>query len=108
MAPQLKEGDKMYLLIKNFKTKKPSKKLDHVKIGSFLIKKVKRPFDYELKLPTNAKIFPMFKIFFVGTSKSRYTTGNDFSLPHKRKRRIRNRKNSATKRSAIFHQMEGL
>ena len=62
MAPQLKEGDKMYFLIKNFKTKKPNKKLDHVKIGPFLIKKVKGPFDYELKLPTDVKIFSIFNI----------------------------------------------
>ena len=62
MALQLKEGDKMYFFTKNFKTKKPSKKLDHVKIGPFLIKKVKRPFDYELNLPADAKIFPMFNI----------------------------------------------
>ena len=55
----------MYLFIKNFKTKKPNKKLDHVKIGPFLIKKVKRPFDYELNLPADAKIFPMFNIFLL-------------------------------------------
>ena len=65
MAPQLKEGDKMYFLIKNFKTKKPNKKLDHVKVGPFLIKKVKKPFDYELDLPADAKIFPMFNIFLL-------------------------------------------
>ena len=64
-APQLKEGDKMYFFIKNFKTKRPNKKLDHVKVGSFLIKKVKRPFDYELNLPADAKIFPMFNIFLL-------------------------------------------
>ena len=32
MAPQLKKGDKVYLLTKNWKVKKPrTKKLDHVK-----------------------------------------------------------------------------
>ena len=36
-GPLLKEGDKVYLLIKNQKTKRPSKKLDHVKVGPFLI-----------------------------------------------------------------------
>ena len=62
MAPQLKEGDKMYLFIKNFKTKRPRKKLDHVKIGPFLIRKVKGPFDYELNLPADAEVFPIFNI----------------------------------------------
>ena len=38
-GPLLKEGDKVYLLIKNLKTKRPSKKLDHVKVGLFLIDK---------------------------------------------------------------------
>ena len=65
MALQLKEGDKMYLFIKNFKTKRPNKKLDHIKIGPFLIKKVKGPFDYELNSPADAKIFPMFNIFLL-------------------------------------------
>ena len=65
MALQLKEGDKMYFLIKNFKTKKPNKKLDHVKIGPFLIKEVKKPFDYELNLPADAKVFPIFNIFLL-------------------------------------------
>ena len=62
MAPQLKKGDKMYFFIKNFKTKNPNKKLDHVKVGPFLIKEVKGPFDYELNLPADAKVFPMFNI----------------------------------------------
>ena len=55
----------MYFFIKNFKTKKQSKKLDHVKIGSFLIKEVKGPLDYELILPTDAKMFPVFNIFLL-------------------------------------------
>ena len=35
--PQLKEGDKVYLLTKNLKTRKRSKKLDYIKVGLFLI-----------------------------------------------------------------------
>ena len=70
MALQLKEGDKMYLFIKNFKTKKPSKKLDHVKIGPFFIKKIKRPFDYELDLSADAKMFPIFNIFLLKPTSS--------------------------------------
>ena len=55
----------MYFFIKNFKTKKPSNKLDHVKIGSLSIQKTKKPFDYELKLSTDAKIFSIFNIFLL-------------------------------------------
>lgn len=63
MAPQLKEGDKVYLLTKNLKVKKPRrKKLDHVRVGPFLIKAVKGPVNYELDLPKDAKVFPVFHI----------------------------------------------
>ena len=41
IASLLKKKDKVYLFTKNFKTKKLNKKLDHVKIGSFFIKKLK-------------------------------------------------------------------
>ena len=34
-----KKGDKIYLLTKNFRNKKPSKKLNYIKIGSFLVDK---------------------------------------------------------------------
>jgi hypothetical protein len=37
MAPQLKEGDKVYLLIKNLRTRRSMKKLDYVKVGLFFI-----------------------------------------------------------------------
>ena len=36
--PQLKKGDKVYLLTKNIKTKRPSKKLDYIKVRLFLVK----------------------------------------------------------------------
>ena len=38
ISPQLKEGDRVYLLTKNLKIKRLSKKLDYVKIRLFLIK----------------------------------------------------------------------
>ena len=62
MAPQLKTGDKVYLLTKNLKTQKPSKKLDAVKVGPFLIKDQKGPVNYELNLPKDAKVHPVFHI----------------------------------------------
>jgi len=62
MTPQLKEEDKVYLLTKNLKIRKKSKKLDHVKIESFFIKAVKRSINYELDLPKNAKVFLVFHI----------------------------------------------
>ena len=38
-APLLKEGDKVYLLTKNLRTRRPTKKLDKVKVGPFFISK---------------------------------------------------------------------
>jgi len=36
-GPALKEGDKVWLLYKNFKSRQLSKKLDHIKLGLFKI-----------------------------------------------------------------------
>ena len=52
----------MYLLTKNLKIKKKSKKLDHVKIELFFIKVIKEPINYELDLSKNVKVFPIFYI----------------------------------------------
>jgi len=52
----------MYLLTKNLKIRKKSKKLDHVKVESFFIKEVKRLVNYELDLLKNAKVFLVFYI----------------------------------------------
>jgi len=61
-APQLKKGDKVYLLTKNLRTTKSSRKLDHVKVGPFLIEEQKGPVNYRLRLPKDAKIHPVFHI----------------------------------------------
>jgi hypothetical protein len=62
MASQLKKGDKIYLLTKNLKIRKKSKKLDHVKVESFFIKAVKRSVNYELDLLKDARVFLVFHI----------------------------------------------
>src|SRR5688500_17228614 len=62
MAPQLKEGDKVYLLTKNLRTKRPSKGLDHTKVGPFFISKQISPVNYQLELPQDAKIHPIFHV----------------------------------------------
>jgi uncharacterized Zn ribbon protein len=62
LGPQLKKGDKVYLLTKNLKSKRPSKKLDHVKVGLFLIKEVKGAVNYELNLPADTKIHLVFHV----------------------------------------------
>jgi len=52
----------VYLLTKNLKTRRLSKKLNHVKVGLFRIKKVKGPVSCELDLPKDAKVHPVFYI----------------------------------------------
>jgi hypothetical protein len=61
-APQLKKGDKVYLLTKNLKTRRPTKKLDQVKVGPFLIEEQRGPQNYRLQLPKDAKIHPVFHV----------------------------------------------
>ena len=48
IGPELKEGDKVYLLRKNIRTKKLSNKLDYKKLGLFKIKKKIRSINYRL------------------------------------------------------------
>ena len=61
----LKKEDKMYLFTKNLKTKKSSKKLDHVKIDPFFIKKIKELKTYELNLLKRIRVFSVFDILLL-------------------------------------------
>jgi hypothetical protein len=61
-APQLNKGDKVYLLTKNLKTRRKTKKLDHVKVGPFLIQEVKGKNNYQLDLPSDARIHKVFHV----------------------------------------------
>ncbi|KAJ8174656.1 hypothetical protein LV157_008777 [Aspergillus fumigatus] len=62
-APDLKRGEKVYLLRRNIKTKRPSQKLDHQKIGPFVIDEKLGPVNYRLRLPKSmSKIHPVFHI----------------------------------------------
>jgi transposase InsO family protein len=58
-GPDLKEGDKVWLLHKNFKSRRPSKKLDHVRLGPFTVKTKISEVTYRLDLPEKMKIYPV-------------------------------------------------
>jgi hypothetical protein len=60
--PQLKEGDRVYVLTKNFGTKRPSKKLDHVKVGPFLIIRQTGPVNYKVALPSDTRKHQTFHV----------------------------------------------
>ena len=61
-APQFEKGEKVFLLRRNIKTKRPSEKLDHRKLGPFKISKKKGPLNYELELPKTMRIYPTFHV----------------------------------------------
>ena len=70
-TPLLKKRNKIYLLTKNLKiNKRRNKKLDHVKVESFLIKVVKNQVNYELNFLIDAKIFFVFHIFVLKSTHS--------------------------------------
>ncbi len=58
----LKEGDKAYLLRRNIKTKRPSNKLNHTKLGPYRILETKGSINYKLDLSTSMRIHPVFHI----------------------------------------------
>jgi len=55
----LKKGDKVWLLYKNFKLRWLSKKLDHIKIGLFKITAKISEVMYRLDLLAKMKIYPI-------------------------------------------------
>jgi hypothetical protein len=61
-GPTFERGDKVYLIRKNIKTKRPSDKLDHKKLGPFEVTKRVSDSNYELRLPTTMRIHPIFHI----------------------------------------------
>ncbi|KXL47736.1 MAG: hypothetical protein FE78DRAFT_126556, partial [Acidomyces sp. 'richmondensis'] len=63
----LKKGDRVYLLTKNLRTKRNSKKLDYVKVGPFLIEEQRGLVNYRLVLlkDADAKIHPVFYVLLL-------------------------------------------
>jgi hypothetical protein len=61
-GPSFKEGDHVYLLRKNIKTKRPNAKLDFKKLGPFRISKVVSQVNYELALPKNMQVHNIFHV----------------------------------------------
>ncbi|KAM4064780.1 reverse transcriptase (RNA-dependent DNA polymerase) [Hirsutella rhossiliensis] len=61
-GPIFREGDMVYLVRRNIKTKRPSNKLDFKKLGPFKVKKTISKVNYELSLPTTMRIHPIFHI----------------------------------------------
>ncbi len=56
--------------MKNLKIRKLNKKMNHIKVESFLIKKAKRLVNYELDLFKNVKVFLVFYILLLKLTNS--------------------------------------
>jgi hypothetical protein len=54
-APDFKRGEKVYLLRRNIRTRRPSAKLDHLKLGLFKIDEKLGLVNYRLKLPESIR-----------------------------------------------------
>ena len=59
---QFKEKNKVYHLRKYLRDLRPNKKLNHKKIGLFIIKKKKSKINYELDLLKDIKIYFVFHV----------------------------------------------
>ena len=77
------EKNKMYLLTKNLKTKKISKKLNHVKVGLFFIKQQKKSVNYELNLFSNIKIHSIFYVSLLKSANPKTFIQNIFYVQYK-------------------------
>ena len=61
----LKERNKVYLLRRNIKTKRSSNKLNHTKLKSFEILKIKKLINCKLNLSASMRIHLIFYIFLL-------------------------------------------
>jgi hypothetical protein len=60
--PTFNVGDKMYLEMENLKSDRPSKKLDHRRVGPYKIIRQVGSHAYQLDLPPTMKIHPVFHV----------------------------------------------
>lgn len=61
-APTFKVGDLVWLDARNFRTKRPARKLDWKNLGRFAVKRVLNNWVYELDLPDTMRIHPVFHV----------------------------------------------
>jgi len=60
--PNISVGDKVWLLRRNLKTRRPSDKLDYRRLGPFHVSKQINEVAYMLDLPSSMKIHPVFHV----------------------------------------------
>jgi len=61
-APNYQPGDLVWLVAKNIRTERPSKKLDWKQIGPYKVLAKISPYAYKLDLPPTIRIHPVFHV----------------------------------------------
>jgi len=80
-GPDFKKGEKVFLLQKNIKTKRPSRKLDHPKLGPFIIEEKLGPINYRLRLPDSMRrIHPVFHVSLLEQAPKDATPAEDIEI----------------------------
>ena len=63
MSQYYGQEGKVYLVARNIRTKRPSRKSDHQKVGPFIIDRKLGPVNYKLRLPQSmSRIHPVFHV----------------------------------------------
>jgi hypothetical protein len=68
----------VYLLTKNLRTRRPTKKLDKVKVRPFFISKQISLVNFRLELPKDTKIHPVFHISLLEPADAKTPVQKDF------------------------------
>ena len=85
-GPTFERGDKVYLLTKNLKSKQPSSKLDHVRIGPFKVKKQTSKVNLSTKATSKSSNTSKLPRITSGTSTKERPRPK--RMEHRRRRRI--------------------
>src|SRR5215469_8858323 len=79
-APDFKKEEKVFLLRQNIKTKRPNQKLDHIRLGLFIIEKRLRLVNYRLQLLKSMKIHNAFYISLLEVAPEHILTPREIEL----------------------------